>query len=94
MATDRSIAIIFAAFVFLGSGCTGLMTEEHAGEITDNRVWSGLHRITDDLVVDGAELRVECGTHVAVEPGVTVRVGAGGRALVRGCSTAGGGCLS
>ncbi|MFB6374012.1 MAG: hypothetical protein ABEN55_13075, partial [Bradymonadaceae bacterium] len=60
------------------------MTAEHRGAITEQQEWSGLHRVTGDLVVDGAELRVRCGTMIRVEPGATVRVRSGGHIASEG----------
>lgn len=79
-----SAAVGLLAVASLATGCERLLTAEHAGTIAEDTEWSGLHRVTDDLVVEGARLRVRCGTMVRVEPGATVRVREGGRIVSGG----------
>lgn len=64
--------------------CSALVPEPHRGTIRGSQTWSGLHRISDDLVVRGGQIRLRCGTHVEMAPGTTVEVVDGGRIVSDG----------
>jgi len=63
---------------------SALVPEVHSGTIRGSQTWSGLHRISDDLVVRGGQVRVRCGTHVEMAPGTTVELVDGGRVVSDG----------
>ena len=69
---------------FAAAGCQGVFPQDHSGVIEHNQVWSGVHRIVDDLVVDAAQVRIQCGTHVEVAPGATVEIAGGGQIISSG----------
>ncbi len=80
----RRMALATALAAFALGGCTELFTPTHAGELEHNVVWAGVHRLTDDLVVQGASLRLECGARIEAEPGVTIHVRDGGQIVSSG----------
>lgn len=63
-----------------------LVPDVHRGTIETDQTWTGLHRISGDVVVRGADVHLRCGAHVEMGPGASLEVAAGGEIVSKGQS--------